>query len=142
MKSNSGITTTSIIIYIVAMLIVVGIIATVTSFFYSNVTLINDNSQNISEITKFHMYFLEETNKENNMVNYLANTAISFSSGNTFTFQDKSIYLNHIKICENISNLQFSQEKINNKTVINVLIVIGESSEYTKTTQYVLNTNM
>lgn len=142
MKSNSGLTTTSIIIYITAMLIVVGIIATITSFFYSNVNNMNDNSNNISQITKFHMYFLEETTKTNNDINQIKATSISFTTGNTFTFQDNSIYFNHIKICENVTNLQFSTETINNKKVINVLITFGENSEYTKTTKYVLKGSM
>lgn len=135
MKSNSGLTTTSIIIYVIAMLIVVGIVATITSFFYTNINNMNDNSNNISEITKFHMYFLEETTKENNKINQINSTSISFTSGNTFTFQDNSIYFNHIKICENIENLQFSKEEVNEKQVVNVLITIGKNSEYTKTTR-------
>lgn len=142
MKKDSGITITSIIVYIVAMLVVIGIIATITSFFYTNVNNANDNSNNISEITKFHMYFLEETTKKDNIINVINDTAISFKSGNTFTFQDNSIYLNNIKICENVSNLQFKTEEINNKTIINVLVIIGQNSEYTKTTSYVLNADM
>ena len=33
MKSNRGVTTTSLIIYVIAMTIVIGIIATINSFF-------------------------------------------------------------------------------------------------------------
>lgn len=142
MKSNSGLTITSIIVYIIAMMMVIGTIATITSFFYTNVSNLSDNSDNISEITKFHMYFLEETTKEDNSIAKLTDTSISFHTGNTFTFQDNSIYFNHSKICEEISNLQFATEEINEKTVISVLITIGQDNEYTKTTKYVLNTAM
>lgn len=142
MKKDSGLTMTSIIVYIIAMLIVIGTIATITSFFYTNVNHANDSSNNLSEITKFHMYFLEETTKHNNPVKEIKGNSITFATGNTFTFQDNSIYFNHIKICENISNLQFASESKNDKTVIQVLITIGQNNEYTKTTQYVLNTNM
>ena len=78
MKKDSGLTITSIIIYIVSMLIVIGIIATITSFFYTNVNNANDNSNNISEITKFHMYFLEETTKKYNEINVITETLICF----------------------------------------------------------------
>ncbi|MBO5478372.1 MAG: hypothetical protein J6A04_01430 [Clostridia bacterium] len=139
MRKDAGLTTTSIIIYVIAMLIVIGIIATITSFFYSNVNNANENSNSISEITKFHMYFLEETTRSNNQINEIKNTSISFTTGNTFTFQDNSIYFNHIKICEDITNLQFMSEEKNGKTVISVLITIGQNNEYTKTTQYVLS---
>lgn len=142
MKSNSGLTITSIIIYVIAMVIVIGIVATITSFFYSNINNTNESSNNISEITKFHMYFLEETTKQDNQIAKIGDTSISFTTGNAFTFQDNSIYFNYIKICENIDNVQFSASTENEKQVVNVLITIGKNNEYTKTTKYVLNTNM
>ena len=142
MKSNSGITTTSMIVYVIAMIIVIGTIATITSFFYTNVTQLEDNSDYLSEITKFHMYFLEETTKKDNEIHNLQEQSISFTTGNTFTFQDNSIYFNHIKICEEVSNLQFATEMKNGKTIIKVLITFGTGNEYTKTTQYVLNNDM
>ena len=142
MKKDSGLTITSIIIYIVAMLIVIGIIATITSFFYTNVNNANNTSNNISEITKFHMYFLEETTKQDNEINVITDNRVSFKSGHTFTFQDNSIYINNVKICEDIYNAQFKEEVINNKTVIKVLLTIGQNNEYTKTTSYVLNADM
>lgn len=64
MRSNRGVTTTSLIIYVIAMLIVIGLIATINSFFYSNVLNLEDSSSNISEINKFNMHFLQETKKE------------------------------------------------------------------------------
>lgn len=138
MKNNSGVTITSIVVYVIAMVIVIGIIASITSFFYSNVNNVNENSNNISEITKFHMYFLEETTNESNSIISISNNKITFLTGNTFTFQDKAIYFNHVKICEQIESLQFQTEEINQKTIINVLITIGQNNEYTKTTKYVL----
>lgn len=145
MANNRGITTTSLMIYVIAMLIVIGIIATITSFFYTNVLNLEDNA---SEISKFNMYFLEETKKDNNEVTKLAinsnatiqNTLdyITFKTGNTFTYRDNSIYYNSSKICENIKGLSITIEEVNGKQVIEVLITLGENIEYTKTTKYVL----
>lgn len=142
MKSNSGLTITSIIVYIIAMMMVIGTIATISSFFYTNVSNLDENSNNLSEITKFHMYFLEETTNSKNSILEKTDNSISFATGNTFAFQEHNIYFNYIKICENVSNLQFATSEINDKTVIEVLITIGENNEYTKTTKYVLNSNM
>ena len=139
MKSDRGVTTASLIVYVIAMLIIVGIIATITSFFYTNAINLEDNSSNVSTITKFNMYFLEETKNRNNKIINNDSKSITFSTGNTFTFQDNSIYLNSIKICENVKNMGFNVEKINNKEVINVIITIGENVEYTKTTKYVMS---
>ena len=58
MKNNHGVTLTTLIVYVVAMLIVIGIIANLTSFFYRNVLDLENESANISEISKFDMYFL------------------------------------------------------------------------------------
>ena len=138
MKSNRGVTTTSLIIYVIAMTIVIGIIATINSFFYSNVMNLEDGSSNIAELTKFNMYFLEDTKKANNDIVKLSNNSITFSSGNTFTFQDNAIYLNNIRICENVQNLQFSVNENSDKNIINVLVTIGDNMEYTRTTKYVM----
>lgn len=138
MKSESGVTVTSLIIYIIAMLIMIGIVATITSFFYTNVSNLDDNSQNVSEITKFNMYFIEEVEKKGNRITSYTNNTISFASGNTYTFQDRAIYLNTIRICENITNVQFKVETAKEKTIITVLMSIGNKMEYTKTTQYVM----
>lgn len=142
MKQDAGITTTSIIIYVIAMMIVIGIIGTITSFFYTNVNDVEENSDYISEITKFHMYFLEETTNTQNKIYELTDTSILFRTGNSFTFQDNHIYYNQVKICDHISSLQFASEVQNNKTIIHVLITIGENGEYSKTTDYVLNSSM
>ena len=139
MGSSRGVTTANLIIYVIAMLIVIGIIATITSFFYTNVTNLEDNSSNVSEITKFNMYFLQEVKNVNNDIIILNEKSITFLTGNTFTFQDNSIYMNSSRISENIKDLKFSLEEINEKKVITVLITIGENLEYTKTTKYVMN---
>ncbi len=139
MGSSRGVTTANLIIYVIAMLIVIGIIATITSFFYTNVNNLEDSSSNVSEITKFNMYFLQEVKNVNNDIIILNEKSITFLTGNTFTFQDNSIYMNSSRISENIKDLKFSLEEINEKKVITVLITIGENLEYTKTTKYVMN---
>ncbi len=139
MNSSRGVTTTSLIIYVIAMLIVIGIIASITSFFYTNVTNLEDSSSNISVIEKFNMYFLQEVKNTNNDIVSVGERSITFLTGNTFTFQDNSIYLNSSKICENINKLAFSVEEVNSKKVITVLITIGDNLEYTKTTKFVMN---
>ncbi|MCI9016622.1 MAG: hypothetical protein HFJ53_05625 [Clostridia bacterium] len=140
MKSNSGITTTSLIIYIISMLIVIATIATITSFFFTNVMNLDQTSHNIGEITKFNMYFIEDIKSKNNKILKISENknSITFLTGNTYTFQDNSIYLNNIRICENITNLQFDKKQEDNKTIIIVLITIGNNLPYTKITEYVM----
>lgn len=139
MKEERGITLGSVTIYVIALLIVVGVISTITSFFYSNIINVNDNSKNMAQITKFNMYFLKDVKDANNNVEVSAdNTNITFSSGNVYTFKDKAIYQNKVKICDNVKNAQFRVEENNNKKIVTVLLSIGDNLEVTRTTKYVM----
>lgn len=129
MKNNKGITLTSLIIYVIGMTIVVGIIATLTSFFYKNIDIENINNDTIAEYTKFTSVFTNEINQENNRVidcktteNEQKISYIIFSSGNQYTFQssNKSIYKNKIKICENIEDCDFIYNFVDSKYKITV----------------------
>lgn len=139
MKNNHGVTITSLIVYVIAMLIVIGIIANLTSFFYTNILNLEDESANVSEISKFNMYFLKEIKNANNSIAEISENRITFISGNTFTFQDNAVYLNNIRICDNIKNLTFAKEETNGKEAISVLITVGDNMEYTKTTKFVMS---
>jgi len=141
MKNNKGITLTSLIIYVFVLVIVVGIVANVTSFFYTNIINAKDNGQNMATITKFNMYFTKDIKQSGNNVISIANdrSYIKFASGNVYTFQDNAIYFNNIKICDNVSNLRFQMEELNNKKIVTVLISAGLNLEVTKTTKYVMS---
>lgn len=67
MKNSKGITLTSLIIYIIGMLIVVSVISTLTTFFSKNIN-IGDINNNTMQYTKFSSVFLEEINTKNNKV--------------------------------------------------------------------------
>lgn len=129
MKSNRGITLTSVIIYIIGMTITVATIATLTSFFYKNIN-INDINNDTAQYTKFSSIFLEDINKENSYIvdckniieNNIKVSYIIFSTGNqyTFTSENNCIYKNNVKICENIEDCDFSYTFIDSKYSIKV----------------------
>lgn len=129
MKSNRGITLTSLIIYVIGMVIVVSIISTLTAFFYKNID-ITDISDTTSQYTKFSSIFLNEINRDNNSIveckTFLENenkvSYIIFSSGNQYTFksENKSIYKNNIKICNDVEDCDFSYVFIDSKYEVKV----------------------
>ena len=132
MKEERGITLTSIIIYIVALLIVIGIVSSITSYFYRNINLEDKDEITNSQFTKFNSYFTSDINQEgikiveagdNENVNY-----ITFSNKTTYTFSkaNKSIYMNEVKICENIDSCIFSSEENNQKYDITVNFKSGD----------------
>lgn len=114
MKSNKGITLISLITYIIGLTIVLALIATLTSFFYKNIS-VKDINSDTTQYTKFSSIFLEETsNKKNYVIDCKSVTDgvsyIIFSSGNQYTFDENSrtIYKNNIKICDNVEICDFS----------------------------------
>lgn len=126
MKSNKGVTLTSLIIYVIGMTIMVSIIATLTSFFYKNID-IGDINSNTTQYTKFTSILSEEVNKKNNSVIDCQSLTdgvsyIVFSSGNQYTFnqKSKSVYRNNVKICDNIDKCDFSYTYIDSKYKIKV----------------------
>lgn len=117
MANNKGITMTSLIIYVLGMVIAVSIIATLTSFFYKNVNVGSINNET-TQYTKFSNIFSKEIERKNNQIIECNTTGkeenkisyIIFSSGNQYTYksENKSIYKNKIKICQGVENCEFS----------------------------------
>lgn len=128
MKDNKGITLTSLIIYVIGMVIIISIISSISIFFYKNVNL--KNQEGTTEYTKFSNVFSQEVNIENNMVmgtkTYNENGKkvcyIIFLSGNQYTYKEenKAIYKNDVKICDNIEDCEFSYLFIDSKYKITV----------------------
>ena len=139
MKSQKGITLTSLVIYIMLLFVIVGMLATVTASFRSNIKEINKEGTKNTEIDKFNIYFLKEVKKQGNEIDKISDNEILFTMGNKYTFKDdNSIYLNdNIKIAENIEKCSFSNKLVNGKTVVVVTIKARDSEE--KEIEYVLN---
>lgn len=117
MSDNKGITMTSLIIYVLGMVIAVSIIATLTSFFYKNVN-VGNISKDTTQYTQFSNIFSKEIERKNNKVIDCKTTEedgnkisyIIFSSGNQYTYksENKSVYKNKVRICQNVENCEFS----------------------------------
>ena len=140
MNSNKGITLTSLIIYVVAMVIVVTTMSTITSYFYNNVDNMNASTDSSTVFTKFNMYFSEEINIKDNYPLVASTEYIIFSkTGNQYTFQNQSIYKNQIKICDNIIDekctfeISKTDEEQENNNLVKVYIETTGKLKYTNT---------
>ena len=143
MKSQKGVTMISLTIYIITMAIVVGILSTVTTFFYKNVKDTNVDIDLLTEFTTFNSYFSEEINNSNLQVVECGMTDsyqnyIVFSNGVQYTYvpENKGIYRNQVKICRNIDICTFSEKIENGKSVVTVNLTAGNEqreTEYTLT---------
>ena len=92
-KSEKGITLTSLIIYVIAMLITIAIVTAVTGYFKKNVEMDIEQYTFYGEFTKFQSFFTDEVNREKNKILEISNgetensrSYIAFSSGNQYTF--------------------------------------------------------
>lgn len=134
MKNDKGITLTSLIIYIISMLIVIATITTLTSFFYKNVDINKLEQLDTEQFTEFSSIFAKEINIKNNKIidcktniemideKEYKNSYIIFSSGNQYTYKQETntIYKNNIKICTGIEDCDFSYTFINSTYQIKV----------------------
>ena len=138
MKSERGVSLISLAIYIVAITVVVGIVATITAYFYTNTSVISEASTAIGQYNIFNLAMLTEVKTEGNSVFNISdnNTRILFKTGNAYTFQDNGIYKNKSKICSDITDCKFKKVMQEEKEVV---IVYFEMKDFAKTTQYVIS---
>ena len=149
MKSEKGITLTSLIIYVIAMVITITIITVVTSYFYKNVDVTDNSYDYLKEFTKLETYFSEEANKDRNQILEIsplenqssANEIFAMlSSGNQYTFirANNAIYQNNVKIGNNIKNCEFSEEMKNGKQILIVKIQLNDKNNTERIMKYTL----
>ena len=141
MKSQKGITLISLTIYVIVMAVVVGTVAIISTFFYSNINDIDETISPIIEYTKFNSFFADEINHSNikilecgitdNGQNY-----IIFDNGVQYTYipENQGIYRNQVKICRGITDCIFKRTIEDGKETINVEFTVGEETRETKYT--------
>ena len=117
MKSERGVTITSVVIYVIALTITVLIIGRITTYFYKNLNSIDSDTKAHSEFMKFNSFFTEEVNIEGNSVKEVSENNSNSSyiifekTGNQYTWKNNKIYKGKICICKNIENCVFLYDK-------------------------------
>lgn len=159
MKSQKGITMMSLIIYVACFVAVTTIVAGITTFFYSNMQVMDTNIGSNSTYNKFNLYLLNECKKAGvslyawkdassstaeieRLSNPTAlptnNSFITFlntdGTKNSFIYDNEkdNLYYNSIKLCENVEDFQVKIDKSTGKDVLSVLINIDGTAFRTK----------
>lgn len=142
MKSQNGITLISLTIYVIAMAIVVGIVAIISTFFYSNMNDTAHDLDPITEYTKFNSFFSDEVNHSNIKILDCGTTEdgqnyIVFDNGVQYTYipENQGIYRNQVKIAMGVTNCTFTKNIQNGKNIVNVVF---EAGNRTRETTYTL----
>lgn len=125
MKNQKGITMTSLVLYIMAFIIVIAVVGSITIFFNSNINDINTTVGVNSEYNKFNLYMLKYTktgqvvihpNEDLKETDY-----ITFKNKedklNSFIFLKNSLYFNNIKLCDNVKEFKVKKEIQENEKV-------------------------
>lgn len=133
MRSNKGITMMGLVIYITSFLVVTGIVAGITAFFYGNSELMTGALYSAADYNKLNLYFVKESEQQGNRVKdiVLSNEDatdndyyVSFSNGDRFTFDEKNnlLYYNSICLCEDVQTFKVSKDYTTGKEVLNVMV--------------------
>ena len=135
-KSEKGVTLLGLTVYILTLSIVVGILASISSFFYGNVNLVIDSSRFAAEFNKFNVNFVNDA-KKNNHANVKNGNTVIFEDGTTYVYneEDKGIYRGQVKIATNVKVFNASKKTItiNNvdKDIITIDISVGNYNNRT-----------
>lgn len=136
MRTQRGVTLTSLIIYIIGMVMIISIVSVLTTYFYKNVKNVVTDINPITEYTRFNSYFTSEINKKNiKILDYSNNGGqnyIVFDNGTQYTFVESNlgIYRNNVKICKEVIECTFTPSIENGNDIITVMMKIS-GKEYT-----------
>ena len=78
-KSQKGITLTSLVIYVVALTIIMGVLTTITTTFFSNMGNVVDSPKEINEYNKFIMFFVTDIKNYNTAT--VTDSSVDFGNG-------------------------------------------------------------
>lgn len=138
MKSEKGITLISLTVYIIVMVIVVAIVSIVSAYFYSNTSTLSNNINPLTEYTRFNSFFSDEVNHTNLKVLEWGEDYLVFDNGVQYTYvsENKGIYRDYVKICNDVEKCIFEAKIKNGKNVVAVTMKIGTAEE--KNVEYTL----
>ena len=132
MKSEKGITLTSLVIYITVFMMILTIMTTISSYFYKNVVKVHISPNYVSEFNKFSMFFVADV-KRNTDINTISSTSLEFGDGTVYKYENDAIYRNDLKIAKNVRSFKFTQSDYTvntvTKKIINVNTVLGNNEK-------------
>lgn len=149
MKSQKGITLMALTIYVIIFMLVIGIVSTITSYFYNNVMGFDETTKSYSEINKFNMYFLQDLKANAVISNFIKdgeeNIGITLynpknyeTSVYKFEKDKNAIYRNGVLICKNIKNINF-EIKDETQNILNITIKTEGKKSIEKIMTYSIN---
>lgn len=143
MKSEKGITLTSLVIYVIGITIIFAVVANLTIYFNKNSRTIEYTTNNSAQITRLNQYLINDTKKENAQITEAnENIIIIQANGETIKYtydkNSKGIYRNKVKIANDVQSLEIKKDIIYDKTKLLLNITIGMQEEIQKDLEYII----
>ena len=130
-RCEKGITLLALAIYIIIFTMIIGIITTISTYFYGNIGKVANFPRYVSEFNKFVMFF--STDIKNYKEATVTENIIKFDDDLIYKFENNNIYRNGTIIAQYIQSCNFSlsQYTVNTvtKNIINVNMKIGENKD-------------
>ena len=130
-KKEEGITLAALTIYIIIFTLLIGVMTTISTFFYNNLGQVVDTPKYVSEFNKFVMFFA--TDVKNYKEATVTETTIEFEDGPVYQYQNNIIYRDNVAIANYILNCTFTAGQYNvntlTKNLINVDMQIGKNEQ-------------
>lgn len=125
----------SLVLYIISFTVILGIINSITVFYYNNIIEIQNTVGETAEYNKFNLYMLKmvksgyEVDEINDTEKYIKFS--KYENKNKFTLKNNILYYNRIKLCKGIEEIKFKEKTLENgKKVLETYIKINDF-EYT-----------
>ena len=145
MKQEKGVTTASIIVYVIIITIAISLLTVLTGYFRNILSKNLRHNEDYEKYITFTNYFVQDIQEEGNKVVEVANygdpqykddtryeenviSYLRFSNNNVYRYiaEERKIYRNQIEICDNIDLCYFDKEEENGKTKITVQFATGK----------------
>ena len=141
MKSEKGITLTSLVIYVIGITIIFAVVANLTIYFNKNSRTIEYTTNNSAQITRLNQYLINDTKKENAQITEAnENIIIIQANGETIKYtydkNSKGIYRNKVKIANDVQSLEIKKDIIYDKTKLLLNITIGMQEQIQKDLEF------
>lgn len=142
MRNNKGITLTSLIIYIIALMVFVGTMATITKYFYKNFKDVTINDRVTKEYSEFTKFLSEDVNSKKIQNTFINNEGqeivlkLTDLTTHRYKLQDDTIYYTEIQngtatkditLCNDVNTCIFSL----NQNILTVSIQFKGGNQYT-----------
>ena len=130
-KNNKGITLTALVIYLIVFVLIIGIMTTISTFFFKNIRNVMYTPKYGTEFNKFAMFFVVDV--KNYSEAKVSDNKIEFENGPIYRYIDNTIYRDDVAIANKILDCTFTAKVYNvketTKNLINVNMQIGTNPE-------------